>query len=190
MHIDTPILSCCRCPRGSLPSSISLPTKVMPRSSDISEELNVISLIRAKISSARLRHLLALQRVDLDQQQVLGLRRADQRIKGRIAHVAAVPIGLTVDLDGAEQMRQAGRGDDHVGRHFIASETRSAPVFTLVADTNSCQILAATHRVKIDEALDQILQRIDVERIEVVGRQISRQRLHPQADRRIFDRPE
>jgi hypothetical protein len=39
--------------------------------------------------------------------------------------------------------------------------------------------LAVAHRVEIDEARNQVVQRIDVERVEFVGREIMRHRLEP-----------
>ena len=49
-------------------------------------------------------------------------------------------------------------------------------------------VRAIAHRVEIDEALDQLLERIDVERIEVVGREIARERVEPGLDGRAFER--
>ena len=44
---------------------------------------------------------------------------------------------------------------------------------------NSSRLAVAAHRVEIDEALDQVLERIDVERVEIVGRPVARQRAEP-----------
>ena len=49
----------------------------------------------------------------------------------------------------------------------------SWPVCTLVAAMNSGARVGA-QPLEIDEALDQVLERIDVERVEVVGRKIAR----------------
>ena len=57
-----------------------------------------------------------------------------------------------------------------------------------MAETNSCGVGAFAHRVEIDETLDQFLQWIDVERIEIVRRQILRDRFDPDRHRRIFQR--
>src|SRR5262245_37961664 len=137
----------------------------------------------------RFRHLLALHRIDLNKQQVLGLSGANQRVERRIAYVASVPIGLTFDLNSAEQVREAGRSDNHVRGHLLAPEHVEPSGLHIGGGNEQLQILARAHGVEIDETLDQILQRIDIERIEIVWRQISRERLHPEADRRILDRP-
>ncbi len=55
------------------------------------------------------RHLAALARIDLHDQDVGGCVRVQERQHHGIAAVAAVPIGHAVDLDRAEQERQAGR---------------------------------------------------------------------------------
>ncbi len=46
---------------------------------------------------------------------------------------------------------------------------------------NSSRTAVAADRLEVDEALDQVLERIDVERIEIVGRQQPRHRAEPQA---------
>ena len=87
-------------------------------------------------------------------------------------------------------MRQTGRGDDHVGGHFLAPEHVKLTRLHIGRRHEQFQVFAGTHRIEVDKSSDQILQRIDVERIEIVGGEISRERLHPQAYRRILDRPE
>src|SRR5262245_19078997 len=138
----------------------------------------------------RLRYLLALQWIDLNQQKVFGLGRADQRIERRVSDIATVPVCLTIDLYGAEEMRQACRGDDHVGGHFLAPEYVQLACSHIARGHEQLQILGRPDRLEIDKTADQILQWIDVERVEVVRRQITGHRLHPQADWRVFDRPE
>ena len=43
----------------------------------------------------------------------------DQREDGRVAHVAAVPIGLAADLDGLEHEGQAARGKSPGGKFGV-----------------------------------------------------------------------
>src|SRR5262249_12174717 len=50
----------------------------------------------------RLGQLLALDRIDVDQDHVFGTAVVDQGKDGGIAHGPAVPIVLTIDLDGVE----------------------------------------------------------------------------------------
>ena len=57
-----------------------------------------------------------MERVDLDQDDITGFAFIDQRKERRVAHVAAVPIGLAVDFDSLEKERQAGRGHHAVER--------------------------------------------------------------------------
>ena len=54
----------------------------------------------------------------------------------------------------------------------------------------SCTIGKGAHGLEIDEPLDQILERIDIERIEVVGRKIVRQQIEPRLHRRALERRE
>src|SRR6202521_3804537 len=60
----------------------------------------------------RLRRVFAFHRIGLHQQNVVGARGAEQRKQRRIADVAAVPVGLALDLDGVEEEREA-RGRHH-----------------------------------------------------------------------------
>ncbi len=79
--------------------------------------------------------------------------------------------------------------------------TASAVIFSRPKDAHAAgmhvgrrdeklQIVIGAQRVEIDEALDQILQRIDVERIDVVGREIARNRVEPGLHGRAFERRE
>jgi hypothetical protein len=52
------------------------------------------------------------------------------------------------------------------------------------------QFPAAAHRVEIDEPLDQVLERVDVEGIEIVGREIARHRIEPRLHGRAVERHE
>ena len=65
---------------------------------------------------------LALHRVDVHDHHVAAVAVVDQREDRRVAHVAAVPVGLAVDLDRLEQERQAGRGQHRVGRDLALAE--------------------------------------------------------------------
>ena len=53
-------------------------------------------------------------------------------------------------------------------------KTRSSPVWTLVAEMNRSSPTCAADRLEVDEALDHVLERIDVERVEVIRRQHAR----------------
>jgi hypothetical protein len=47
-----------------------------------------------------------------------------------------------------------------------------------------------THRLEIDEAIDEILERIYIERVEIIGREVVRHRVEPCCHRRAFERHE
>ena len=75
----------------------------------------------------RARRARALDRIDLRR----GSCRCDlhSRTSGvmvGIAGIAAVPIGLAIDLDRLEHGRQAGRGQQHVGRDLGVAEHAAA----------------------------------------------------------------
>ena len=49
--------------------------------------------------------------------EIVRVATVDHRPKRRIARIAAVPIGLTVDLDRLKKLRQARRCDEYVHGH-------------------------------------------------------------------------
>jgi hypothetical protein len=95
----------------------------MARISRSKVALKVISLRRFWISFGVFGNALALDRVDLHQQDIVGAGAVKQRVQRRIAHVAAIPVGHAVDFDRLEHGRQAGRGHDMVGRQVLALKT-------------------------------------------------------------------
>ena len=68
------------------------------------------------------RRLAPLDRIDLHQENIVRPGIVEEREERRIAHIAAVPIGHAVDLDGTERGRQAGRGHEVVGGEFLAAK--------------------------------------------------------------------
>ena len=95
-------------PRGSRPSSISRLTKAI--AAQLREQRRVeVNLVHSAPDLTRAhRHLAPVERIDLDQQHILGGGCAQEWDQRRITAVAAVPIGHAIDLDCAEQRgRQA-----------------------------------------------------------------------------------
>ncbi len=137
----------------------------------MSGELNVTSLTRLAMSRVEVGHLLADQRVDLNDQHVLGIGRAEEWVQHRIAEIATVPIRHAVNFDRAEQRRQTGRRHDGFGGQFLPRENmQPAGLHISGGDINLPRIGAQSF--EIDETLDEILERIDVERVERGWRQI------------------
>src|SRR6516165_6281250 len=59
--------------------------------------------------SRRLRHIRAVERVDLDHNDVAGIAFVDEREEGRVTHVTPIPISLAIDFDGFEHKWQTSR---------------------------------------------------------------------------------
>ena len=146
--------------------------------------------MRFKMSRAEVGTSRRSTRVDLDDQHVFGRGVAKEREDHRIAHVAAVPVRCAIDRDGLEQHRQRGRCHHDVGRDFLAREDAQPPGRHIGGGDEQLHIGIAAHRLEIDEALDHILERIDVEGIEIVGRKVLRHRVEPGLDRRALKRHE
>ena len=72
-------------------------------------------------------HPLGRERVDLHQHDVARPAALDQGEQRRIGAEAAVPVGLAVDLHGRVELRQAGRGENHVAAQIGVGEDPGAP---------------------------------------------------------------
>jgi hypothetical protein len=77
---------------------------------------------RSRIARAVVGKLFDLDRVDLDDDNVLAVRSLEQGQDRRVGGVTAVPIVLAVDRHGMEQLRQAGRGQYRLGRDLMRAE--------------------------------------------------------------------
>src|SRR5262249_24528261 len=166
MHIDPPIL-----PRARTARQLSFVDQFADESEPA--QLGHQRRIERDLVDARqdfilrFRNLLALNRINLNQYQIFSLRGADQWIERRVSHVAAVPVTLAVDLDGTKQVRQTGGRDDHVRGHFLAPEDVQLSGLHVGRRHEQLQVLVGLHRFEIDKTTDQVLQRVDVEGIEI-----------------------
>src|SRR5262249_11328446 len=77
--------------------------------------------------AGRARQPRPLDRVDLNENRVVGAAFPHQRRDGGIAGVAAVPIAFAVDLDRLEQRGKARRRKQHVRRDLAVSKDATAP---------------------------------------------------------------
>ena len=80
------------------------------------------SFSRLRISAAERGGLLALDRVDRNENGVLRFALPDERRDRGIAGIAAVPVRLAVDLDRLKHGRQTGRGEQNVRRNGVVLE--------------------------------------------------------------------
>ena len=124
-----------------------------------------------------------LDRIDRDQDRVARLGFADQRRQGRIAGIAAVPIGLAVDLDRLEHRRQAGRGEQHVRRDVRVLEHLAATGAHIGGGDEKVDRRLRQH-VEIDLLGENVAQRIDPSGVEVIGRHQPGHQIHRDVNRR------
>ena len=129
----------------------------------------------------------ARHRIDLHHQDILGIGGVQKREDRGISHVAAIPIGNAIDLDGAEHERQCSRGHDRVGGNGVSGKDAQPPGMDVGRGKEHRQT-AGAHGFEVDEACNEILERVDVERIEFIGRKIARHRLEPVLHRRRGER--
>ena len=114
--------------------------------------------------------VLARERVDLHEQQVAGVAAADQRRQRRVGRVAAVPVRLPVDLHGLEQRGQAGRGQHRARVELPSREDHCLPAVHVGGADEHLEAGMASDGAEVDFLLEQVAQRIDVQRIALVGR--------------------
>ena len=136
----------------------------------------------------RARHARPLHRVDRDEDRVARRAFAHQRRHGRISRIAAVPVGLAVDLDRLEHGGQAGRGEQHVGRELAVAEHPAAPGAHVGRGDEQLD-RAPRQALEIDRAGEDVAERVGSERVEIVGREQPRHHVHGDEGRRLVERP-
>ena len=67
-------------------------------------------------------YLRALNRIDLNQNRIVGTALSYQWRDGWIARVAPIPVRLTINLDGLKQLWQASRGQQGIHPSLLISE--------------------------------------------------------------------
>jgi short chain dehydrogenase len=111
--------------------------------------------------------------------QVARLRVQVKRRQRRIAGVATVPVVLAFDLHRLVDLRQGGRGQQHVGRELIVLEhAPQAGANIRRADDYARGPGIVTQAIEIDP-LNQAAKRVVVERIGLVRRPDSREHFMP-----------
>ena len=134
------------------------------------------------------RHPRALYRIDRNQNRVLRFALPNERGQRRIAGIAAVPIGLAVDLDRLEHRRQTGRGEQNIRRHGVVLEHLAASG-AHIGRGNEQMDRRLGQDLEVDELGKDLAQRILTHRIQVVGRHQARHEVHRDVDRRGIERP-
>src|SRR3546814_1256125 len=100
-----------------------------------------------------------------------------------------LPVGHAVDLDRLKDQRQAGRGHHHVGGQLVALEDLHAAGLHVGGGDVDLQMRAGAHLLEVDHRLQQVTQRIEVQRIELVGRGDAAQQVEQQVDGRGIEVP-
>jgi len=87
------------------------------------------------------------------------------------------------------QLRQAGRGQNHVGGELVLAEDPALPAADLGGGDQDRHRRSGPQRREVDELVQELAQRIDGERVELVGReQVGRQAKGEGADAATLQR--
>jgi hypothetical protein len=135
------------------------------------------------------RDALALQRVDPHQHDVRGRAAVDQGPDRRVAHAAAVPVRVAVDLHRLVEVRQAGRGERRVERELVLAEDPRSPGAHVGGGDEDAERPAGAHRVDVDPLGEEAAQRVVVERVGLVGREQPAEQGEPEVARRVVEVP-
>src|ERR1700751_4922613 len=98
----------------------------------------------------------------------MGVTFAHQRSNRWIARVAAIPIGLTIDLNGLEHGRQARGRQKHIGRDLGVAKDTPTPG-SHIRCRNEELYGCAAEALEVDALGKYAAQRIEAERIEIIG---------------------
>ena len=117
--------------------------------------------------SGAFRRARTFQWIENDQQHIARRTGIDQREEAGIAHIAAVPIGRSLDLDRLETLRQAGRSEHGIRIDLVAREDARPARFDIRRAEEKLEA-GGMHGSKIDLVVDEAAQRIVVEGVEVI----------------------
>ncbi|EWS55571.1 hypothetical protein X551_01584 [Methylibium sp. T29] len=132
------------------------------------------------------RRPLVLQRVDLHQQDVERLGVVDQRVDRRVAGVAAIPVGLPVDRHGLEDERQAGGGQQRIDRQVLAGEDVGLAA-AHAGSRDEQRDVATPQRVLVDMPPGHVAQRVQVQRVELIGAEGAKEAVEPLVARQLVE---
>ncbi len=127
-----------------------------------------------------LRRARALDWVDLHNDDVATGLHTEQREQRGVAGVATVPIRRAINHHRLKQLRQAGRRHDVIGGELRAIEDADAPRLHIRGADKKLDRCAVAHALEINQLLHHLLQRIHVERIEIVGAGPARSPIGPE----------
>src|ERR1700719_3153355 len=104
-----------------------------------------------------------------------------------IPHEPPVPISLAVDLRRAHHERQAGRS-----KHMISGDLLTSEDFHLTAPHIGCgqeqfDNFLLAYPLKVHFRIEQVLERIDIHRIELIRRENTAQGIYKYVSWRMFE---
>ena len=136
----------------------------------------------------RPRYLVAHNRVQLDDQGVTAPGGPAHRLQCRVGDIAAVPIAFSVDDRRVEQIRQAPRCQHHVDGQFVLAKAPESAGGDVGGIDEQLDLAALADAFEVDQFVQRIAQRVDLERIGDIRRNHPRDRQAHLVDRRKIQR--
>ena len=121
-----------------------------------------------------------VERVELHQDDVGGRALMIERPEGWVAEIAAIPIGLAIDLDRLEDIGQAGGGEQGVDGQFLAPEHFGFAGADIGGrDEEPHGVFVVAQLFQVERVLQRPAQRVELHRegVELIGRGHPGQRL-------------
>ena len=114
-------------------------------------------------------HRIPAPRVDRDDGDVIWQTGFIERKEGRVAGIAAVPIGIRADIHRLKHGWQAGRGQERLGRDVIACEDADAAGADIGGPDKEARTFSMADAGKVQPP-DNGFQRVFPERTPAIGR--------------------
>jgi hypothetical protein len=85
-----------------------------------------------------------------------------------VAHIAAIPVGLPLDLDGLVKEGQAGGCQGSIGTEFGSAEDLRLPSTDVCGGNKQLDAAGAAQALKVHLLAEEIAQWVQVEGVELV----------------------
>src|SRR5262245_17385905 len=109
--------------------------------------------------------------VQLDDEQIRRVAFLNEGQQRRIAQIPAIPVGIAFDLDRLKQLRQTGRGHNHLSRQIAVAEDAQRTRLHTGRRYKEPNLVRSVQSLEIYGSPDDVDEWVDVEGIPLIGRE-------------------